>query len=187
VRAQLVANWVCGWALAVSSVADAQEATPDERAETASPLPRDARAVELALDGSYAAAGSSDLDLGGGAALRAGYAFPFKWAALVPEGGIDVFGLSGVDHAVVYGAFVGGRARFGRGLEPGISAHYGVSGVSWRESYAAPTADVGLFLELTYIRRLIIGAQGEYKSTFSTGGHPSVGWYTAGLTVGTRL
>lgn len=173
--------------LSFSSGAFAQEVVAPAEAETASDLPRDRRTWELALDGSYAAGGSSDLDYGGGGALRAGYAFPFKWAALIPEVGVDVFGISGIESATVYGAFVGGRARFGRGLEPGISAHFGGAGVSWRDSYGAPTADVGIFLELTYLQHLILGVQGEYKSTIATGGNPSLAWYTAGLTVGTRL
>lgn len=157
---------------------------------SASELPPDQRAVEIALDGSYAAAGSGSLSLGGGGALRVGYAFPFRWAALVPEVGADVFGFSsarGTARATEFGAFGGGRLRLGRGFEPGVSAHFGVAGVHWQDSFAAPTADVGIFAELTYFRRLILGVQGEYKSTFAVSGHPALTWYTFGLTVGTRL
>jgi hypothetical protein len=113
---------------------------------------------------------------------------PFAWTAQVPEVGVDFVALNGSrDDATAYGAFVGGRARFGRGLEPGISTHFGVTGVQWREDFAAPSADIGLFVELTYIDRLILAAQGEYKSTLSAGGNPAITWYTAGITVGTRL
>ncbi len=169
---------------------EAREAVPREEANTESELPRERRAVELALDASYAASGTNDLNYGGGAALRAGYVFPFKWAALVPEGGVEMWALSGSagnDGALLYGAFGGARARFGRGLEPGVFAHYGVTGVSWRDTFAAPTVDVGMFIELTYLERMVLGALGMYKSTISTGGNPSISWYTAGLMVGTRF
>jgi hypothetical protein len=177
------------WACATAGVAHAQQNSgPASEPALPADLPTHGRAVELALDANYAVGGSGDLDLGGGAALRAGYAFPFAWAALVPEVGVDFVMLNGSsDDATAYGAFVGGRARFGRGLEPGISTHFGLTGVQWREDFVAPSADIGLFVELTYIERLILAAQGEYKSTLSAGGNPAITWYTAGITVGTRL
>ena len=159
-----------------------------EQAAVANDLPsKEPRALQIALDGNYAAGGVSDVDLGGGGALRVGEVFPFEWLALIPEVGFDVFGFSGTRGATTFGGFAGGRLRVGRGLQPGVFAHAGVSGVRWRDDYAAPTADVGLSLDLTYIPHLLLGVQGEYKSTISTGGNPALSWYTVGLTVGTRI
>jgi hypothetical protein len=161
------------------------QATTARSPESAEDLPEhEPRALQLALDGSYGAGGSSDLDLGGGGALRVGEIFPFKWVSLIPEVGVDVFGFSGVHPAKVFGGFAGGRLRIARGLEPGVFAHAGVSGVRWRDDYAAPTADVGLSVDLTFIPTLLLGVQGEYKSTISSGGNPALSWYTVGLTVG---
>ena len=191
-RLLLLAGLLLSCANTTVTYAQAESAESASTAEQpgSGELEPDRRAVELALDGSYAVSGSSGLDLGGGGALRLGYAFPFKWVALVPEAGADVFAFSaaaGSPSATQYGAFGGGRLRVGRGIEPGISAHAGIAGVHWGNSFAAPTADVGLFVELTYFRRLILGAQGEFKSTFAVGDHPALTWYTFGLTVGTRL
>lgn len=176
-------------ALVVSEPATVSaEDTTARSPENAEDLPsHEARALQLALDGSYGAGGSSDLDLGGGAALRVGEIFPFRWVSLIPELGVDVFAFSGVHPAKVFGGFAGGRLRIGRGLEPGVFAHAGVSGVRWRDDYAAPTADVGLSVDLTYIPTLLLGVQGEYKSTIASGGNPALSWYTVGLTVGARI
>lgn len=173
--------------LSATAGAAAQESA-EEAPQRANDLPtREPRALQIALDGNYAAAGSSDLDLGGGGALRVGEVFPFAWVSLIPEVGFDVFGFSGVSSATTFGGFAGARLRLGRGLEPGVFAHGGVSGVRWRDDYAAPSADVGLSVDLTYIPKLLLGFQGEYKSTFSTGGKPALSWYTAGVTVGVRI
>jgi hypothetical protein len=149
--------------------------------------PPEPRALQIALDGSYGAGGASNVDLGGGGALRIGPVFPFKWVSLIPELGADVFAFSGTPSAKVFGGFAGARLRIGRGLEPGVFAHGGVSGVRWRDDYAAPTMDVGLSVDLTLIPTLLLGVQGMYKSTFATGQNPSLAWYTAGLTVGVRI
>ena len=173
--------------LSSPAIVSAQDTTA-RSPEGAEDLPRrEPRALQLALDGSYGAGGSSDLDLGGGGALRVGEIFPFRWASLIPEVGVDVFGFSGVHPAKVFGGFAGGRLRIGRGLEPGVFAHAGVTGVRWRDDYAAPTVDVGLCVDLTFIPKLLLGVQGEYKSTISSGGHAALSWYTMGLTVGVRI
>ncbi len=153
-------------------------------------LPRDRRALELSLDASYGASGADQLNLGGGGALRVGYALPVASITFVPEVGTDVFAFSaprGLPTARTYGGFVGSRLRFGRVFEPGAFAHIGVLGVSWRDDYAAPTVDAGLFLEIALVPWLVFGVQGEYKSTFASGGHPSLAWYTSGLTGAVRL
>jgi len=173
--------------LSVTASVAAQDSTT-EQPEAANDLPtQEPRALQIALDGNYAAGGASDLDLGGGGALRVGPVFPFAWVALIPEVGFDVFGFSGTRGATTFGGFAGGRLRVGRGLEPGVFAHAGVSGVRWRDDYAAPSADVGLSVDLTYIPKLLLGVQGEYKSTFASGGKPALSWYTAGVTVGVRI
>jgi hypothetical protein len=169
-----------------ASVAAQDKAT--QQPEAANDLPtKEPRALQIALDGNYAAGGASDLDLGGGGALRVGEVFPFDWLSLTPEVGFDVFGFSGTRGATTFGGFAGGRLRVGRGLEPGVFAHAGVSGVRWRDDYAAPSVDVGLSVDLTYIPRLLLGFQGEYKSTFAISGKPALSWYTAGITVGVRI
>jgi hypothetical protein len=165
-------------------------ALAQDTAERLEELPRDRRAVEIALDASYGASGTDQLSLGGGAALRAGYALPVSSITFVPEVGVDAFGFGatrGTPNAAMYGGFVGGRLRFGRVFEPGVFAHVGVLGVSWRDDYVAPTADAGLFLELALVPWLILGVQGEFKSTFATDGRPTISWYTFGLTGGVRL
>jgi hypothetical protein len=174
------------WLSVAASVA-AEDSTI-EQAESANDFPvQEPRALQIALDGSYAAGGASDIDLGGGGALRVGQVFPFAWLSLIPEVGFDVFGFSGTTGATTFGGFAGGRLRVGRGLEPGLFAHAGVSGVRWRDDYAAPSVDVGLSVDLTYIPKLLLGVQGEYKSTIASGGNPALSWYTAGVTVGVRI
>jgi len=177
-----------GASLSMAASVSAQD-TAQSESESAGDLPhKEPRALQIALDGSYGAGGASDLDLGGGGALRIGEVFPFRWVSLVPEVGVDVFGFSSPSKgATVFGGFAGGRLRVGRGLEPGVFAHAGVSGVRWRDDFAAPTADVGIGVDLTYLPKLLLGVQGEYKSTISSGGHPALGWYTFGATVGVRL
>jgi len=191
-RLHLIGRFVASVALGAMSLLPGAGYAQDEANETASASssdipPREPRALQIALDGSYGAGGVSDVDLGGGGALRIGPVFPFKWVALVPEVGADVFGFGGVRGATVFGGFAGARLRIGRGFEPGVFAHGGVSGVRWRDDYAAPTMDVGIAADLTYIPKLLLGVQGMYKSTFSTGGNPALAWYTAGVTVGVRL
>jgi hypothetical protein len=150
------------------------------------PPPR-SRYNQLVLDGGWAVSGQSTTGDGGGGALRFGLVYPTRFMSVIPEAAVDFFAFSGTRTAQLYGALGGLRLRFGRGFEPGMAAHFGVAGVSRGESYAAPVLDVGLSADFTYFERLLLGIQGIYGNAFGVNGHSSFTWYTAGISVGTKL
>lgn len=173
--------------LFASASVSAQTCTPCESASAGEVPSQEPQALQLALDAFAAAGGGSDHLVGAGGALRIGEVFPYMGASLIPEVGFDFLAFSGDTPTNVFGGFLGGRVRFGKGIVPGLFAHTGVAGVRWRNDYVASTADVGVSVDATFIPKVLLGIQGAYKSTIASGGNPALGWYTAGATIGMRL
>lgn len=176
----------------VGSSASAQNPNPNYEAvptESVGPRVEQRGYRQLVLDLNYAPSGEDQTGDGGGAALRFGRTYPLRYATFVPEFVGDYYAFSGRKTAQTYGASGGARLRFGRLFEPGMFAHFGVAGVHRKTDgdWAAPTLDVGLTFDFTNFERLLLGVQGEYKTAFAVGDNPSFTWYTAGISVGTKL
>jgi hypothetical protein len=144
--------------------------------------------MRLALDLDYALAfDQSEIDSGGGGALRLGHEFDAIALSLTPEISGSYHSFSGDFGPAVYRGTGGLRLNVGKILEPGVYGHAGVGrasfdvpGAAQDPSRTAFTWDAGVTLDFTLLPVIEIGAHAAYNS-LAAGDAERLDWLTAGL------
>ena len=132
-------------------------------------LPNTAQAgsgSRLALDLDYAnGINEPSVSAGKGLALRYGYKLDLLVLALTPEAGGGIYWFGEPAEPRLLTGFVGGRATFGKVLEPGVFAHIGYGSVkAGDESRGGTTLDAGVTLDLTMLPFLDLGIHAAYDA-----------------------
>lgn len=124
----------------------------------------------LALDLDYGTAlEHSNVDEGGGGAIRIGLERDYFLVSLIPEVQLDVHHLTADPaDATISTAKVGGRIRFLKILEPGVFAHAGLGHIGGDRVYdhTGIAFDAGFTLDLTILPLIDIGLHTAWNRIF---------------------
>jgi len=130
-------------------------------------------------------------DLSGqGVGLCLGRKLDLVLASLTPEVGGSYHAFRGTGEAHLKQAFVGGRFRLGKVLEPGVYAHIGygwldVNGaMAGSDGISGVSADAGASLDLTLLPMLDLKIHAGYNGILANADHSAFDTYVLGLNAG---
>lgn len=120
----------------------------------------------LGLDLDYASDINESISSAGkGLALRYGYKLDLLVLSLTPEAGGGIYWFGEPAEPRLLTGFVGGRATFGKVLEPGVFAHVGYGSMKIAdESRGGTTVDAGVTLDLTMLPFIDLGVHAAYDA-----------------------
>jgi hypothetical protein len=145
----------------------------------------DAVDTMIGADVEYAVPVESEGDSGFGVALRGGLQLHLPFVALTPEIGLSYQGFTGIGDPSVFSGVAGLRAGFGEVLRLGGFAHAGVGHLDLDMPGADPsrtsfTYDAGVFLDVTLLPLLDVGAHVAYNQLIKDGEDDAFHWMTFG-------
>jgi hypothetical protein len=135
----------------------------------------------LALDLDYANGVSEDSVSGGqGFAVRYGYKLDLLVLSVTPEVGGGAYWFGEPAEPRLLTGFVGGRAAFGKGVEPGIFAHIGYGSMKAQDdSRGGTTLDAGVALDFTMLPFIDFGVHAAYDA-FLIKDEDAFDWFRVG-------
>ncbi|MGC4090267.1 MAG: hypothetical protein QM756_20780 [Polyangiaceae bacterium] len=137
----------------------------------------------LALDLDYAnSIKETGFEGGKGLAARYGYKLDLLVLSVTPEVGAGAYWFGGAADARLLTGFVGGRAAFGKVVEPGVFAHIGYGSMKSGnfDAVGGTTLDAGLSLDFTMVPLLDFGLHGAYGAAFLKDADEAFDWFRVG-------
>jgi len=139
----------------------------------------------IGVDLEYALPVESVGDMGIGVAVRGGMQLHLPFVALTPELGLAYQGFTGTGDPSAFRGIAGLRAGLGEVLRFGAFGHAGVGHLDLDmpgpdPSRTAFTYDAGLFLDLTVLPLLDVGAHAAYNQLIAEGDEDAFHWLTFG-------
>lgn len=117
---------------------------------------------------------------GQGVALRYGYKLDLLVLSLTPEAGLGGYWFGEPAEPRILQGFVGGRATFGKVLEPGVFAHIGYGSMKvLDESRGGTSIDAGVTLDLTILPFIDLGVHAAYDA-FLIKDEDAFDWFRVG-------
>ncbi|HET9929787.1 MAG TPA: hypothetical protein VFQ35_03835 [Polyangiaceae bacterium] len=119
-------------------------------------------------------------EAGKGVALRYGYKLDLLVLSVTPEVGLGGYWFGGAADPRILQGFVGGRATFGKVLEPGVFAHLGYGSMKvLDESRGGTSIDAGVTLDLTMLPFIDLGVHAAYDA-FLVKDEDAFDWFRVG-------
>lgn len=117
---------------------------------------------------------------GKGLALRYGYKLDLLVLSVTPEVGLGGYWFGEPFEPRILQGFVGGRATFGKVLEPGVFAHLGYGSMKVvDESRGGTSIDAGVTLDLTMLPFIDLGVHAAYDA-FLIKDEDAFDWFRVG-------